>query len=86
MKEQTVSIDEQDECNEQVIRARMREYPELGLISDLLLEYDWDNRHDHLAWAATAPISEILFWAKEIRDSETADADFAEYERSTIRE
>jgi len=30
--------------------------------------YDWPNWGEHVDWIATAPVSEIVAWAKSIRD------------------
>ena len=30
--------------------------------------YDWPNWGAHVEWIATAPVSEIVAWAKSIRD------------------
>jgi hypothetical protein len=34
---------------------------------DLLIDYEWDNEEEHLAWVATAKKSELIDWAKSIR-------------------
>ena len=62
-----------DHVNDARIRAaaqRVADNPELEEYRDLLIENLWDNQSDHLEWVATAPITEILEWAQDIREDE----------------
>ncbi len=47
-------------------KQRIVDNPELQPFEKVLL-YDWDGSGAHWRWVATAPISEILEWAKEMR-------------------
>jgi len=49
---------------------RIHDNPELEEYRDLLIENLWDNQDEHLDWVATAPISEIVAWAEDIRQDE----------------
>jgi hypothetical protein len=43
---------------------RVDDIPELQEYEDILIKYDWSNWEEHIEWVATAPIDEILDWAK----------------------
>lgn len=55
--------------NFQKIQNRINNNPELEPYADLL-QYDWQDEDEHAEWVATAPVSEIVDWAKSIRDAE----------------
>lgn len=59
-----------DEPYAEMANDRVDAEPELTPYRDLLIEYDWDNQGEHWQWVSTAPISEIVDWAKNIRASE----------------
>ena len=44
----------------------------LSQYRDLLLEYDWENRAEHLDWVATATEQELVGWAEGIRENEAS--------------
>jgi hypothetical protein len=50
--------------------ARVNASKTLNTYRDLLLDYDWSNMDEHLAWVATAPEAEIVAWAENIRRDE----------------
>jgi hypothetical protein len=60
--------------SEATAEARVNASETLSAYRDLLLEYDWSNRDEHLAWVASAPESEIVFWAEQIRRDERDEA------------
>lgn len=43
---------------------------ELTPYRDLLIEYDWEEGEEHLHWVATAPVAELVAWAKGLRQDE----------------
>jgi hypothetical protein len=45
---------------------RVRNTPELAPHAALLLDYDWPNTDEHLAWVASAPVAEILDWLSNL--------------------
>ncbi|NLD44896.1 MAG: hypothetical protein GX657_15550 [Chloroflexi bacterium] len=50
--------------------ARVNATPELEPYRDLFIEYDWPNQDEHYGWVATAPVAELIDWAKQIREDE----------------
>lgn len=55
-------------------KARVAADPRLSAAEDLLLEYDWPNRDEHLEWVASAPVEEILDTIERLRRDEAAAA------------
>jgi uncharacterized membrane protein len=55
--------------NYEKIQARINKNPALVAYADLL-QYDWDDADEHADWVATAPVSEIVEWAQQIREAE----------------
>lgn len=72
----TKTIEDYDELPEpygEMADDRVKATPELLPYHDILIDYDWDNQFEHWEWVATAPVEEILDWAKNIRDNESQD-------------
>ena len=46
--------------------ARVDREPELEPYRDVLIEYEWENQAEHLAWVTTAPVEELVSWAKAV--------------------
>lgn len=55
---------------EEAAKTRVENSEALKPYEDLLLNYDWSNQEEHLNWVATAPESEIIAWAEQIRRDE----------------
>lgn len=45
---------------------RVEREPALWEHEDLIL-YDWTELNDHLRWVCTAPVDEIVAWARYLR-------------------
>lgn len=54
---------------ETIARTRIDNTPELAAHADTILT-DWPNWTEHMAWIATAPVSEIVDWAESIENAE----------------
>jgi thiaminase len=50
-------------------RLRVSNSPALKSYEDIIF-YDWPEGDEHLTWVATAPIKEIVDWAKTVRQGE----------------
>lgn len=44
---------------------RIDNTPELEPYREVLV-YDWPNEQEHIDWVCTAPVAEIVAWAREI--------------------
>jgi len=63
--------------------ARVMHSPDLKPYFDIICEYSWPNIDEHIDWVCTAPESDILKWAKDIRSDENeAMQALAEIERN----
>jgi uncharacterized membrane protein len=60
--------------NYEKIQARIDTNPTLAIYADLL-QYDWEDEDEHADWVATAPVSEIVEWAQQIRETEQGQID-----------
>ncbi len=63
------------EALESSAEASVNANPALRPYRDILINYDWPNRDEHLAWVASAPEAEIIAWCEEIRRDENAEAE-----------
>jgi hypothetical protein len=52
----------------QSAQQRVMNTPELRPHYSTICEYDWPNAQEHINWVCTAPISEIVDWAKTIEE------------------
>lgn len=61
-------------ADHEAAKTRVNNNPELEEYRDLLINYDWGMAEsEHENWIATAPLAEILNWAKAIRNQETQE-------------
>jgi hypothetical protein len=67
-------------------RERVANDPRLAPHARLLVDYDWDNEDEHLAWVRTAPVDELVAWAEGIEQDERDLADQDEIEQALAAE
>lgn len=53
---------------------RVDNSPALSDYSNIIF-YDWNEGNEHLRWIITAPVAEIISWAKEILSNELDNMD-----------
>jgi len=58
--------------SEEQARRRVETTPELKAHEDTIL-YDWPNRNEHMRWVATAPVEEIVDWAKSVEQAQLVE-------------